>query len=338
MSTPIVQIKHLKKHYKVLNRQEGLLGSLKDLFSSDYRIIKAVDGINFDVNKGEIIGFLGPNGAGKSTTIKMMTGILKSTQGSICVNGFEPHDQRQKYVSDIGTVFGQRTQLWWDIPVIESFKILKEIYKISDEDYQRNINLFEDLIGIKQFFSSTVRSLSLGQRMLCDIAAAFLHNPSVIFLDEPSIGLDVSIKQKNRYLIKQLNERYQTTVILTSHDMGDVESLCQRVVLIDSGKIIYDGVTEKFNQIFGSFRTLILDADQNLNDQTLKTIKQLFAEYEDTEIEKDGAQLKITFKQENIALIKVLEIIQAQLKFSDFKVQELDMETVISRVYDGALK
>jgi len=338
MSTSIIKIQNLKKQYKVLNRQEGLMGSIKDLFSNDYRSIKAVDGINFEVNKGEIIGFLGPNGAGKSTTIKMMTGILKSTEGEISVNGFEPHDQRQKYVADIGTVFGQRTQLWWDIPVVESFKILKEIYKISDADYERNINLFEDLIGIKKFFSSTVRSLSLGQRMLCDIAAAFLHNPTVIFLDEPSIGLDVSIKKKIRFLIKQLNERYQTTVVLTSHDMGDVESLCQRVVLIDSGKIIYDGVTEKFNQIFGSFRTLILDADQDIDDSLISTLNQLLGQYEDTEIECEGEQIKVTFKQENIALIKVLEIIQQNLKFSDFKVQELDMETVISRVYEGALK
>ncbi|NRB79838.1 MAG: ATP-binding cassette domain-containing protein [Saccharospirillaceae bacterium] len=338
MSTPIIQIQNLKKHYKVLNRQEGLLGSLKDLFSTDYRIIKAVDGISFDVHKGEIIGFLGPNGAGKSTTIKMMTGILKSTEGTISVNGFEPHDQRQKYVADIGTVFGQRTQLWWDIPVVESFKILKEIYKISDADYERNINLFEDLIGIKKFFSSTVRSLSLGQRMLCDIAAAFLHNPSVIFLDEPSIGLDVSIKQKMRFLIKQLNERYQTTVVLTSHDMGDVESLCQRVVLIDSGKIIYDGETQKFNQIFGSSRTLILDAEQEIDEVLITSLEQQLGQYKDTQILKECTQLKITFKQENITLIKLLEIMQQQLKFSDFKVQELDMETVISRVYEGALK
>jgi len=338
MSTPIIIIQDLKKHYKVLNRQEGLLGALKDLFSSDYRTIKAVNGINFEVNKGEIIGFLGPNGAGKSTTIKMMTGILKSTQGNIDVNGFEPHDQRQKYVADIGTVFGQRTQLWWDIPVVESFKILKEIYKISDADYERNINLFEDLIGIKKFFSSTVRSLSLGQRMLCDIAAAFLHNPSVIFLDEPSIGLDVAIKQKIRYLIKQLNERYQTTVILTSHDMGDVESLCQRVVLIDSGKIIYDGQTEKFNKIFGSFRTLLLDLDETLIQKDIESLQQVLGKFEETQMFVDGLNLKITFKQENIALIKLLEIIQNKIKFSDFKVQELDMEAVITRVYDGALK
>ncbi|BCD99969.1 ABC transporter ATP-binding protein [Marinicellulosiphila megalodicopiae] len=338
MSTPIIKIKDLKKYYKVLNRQEGLLGALKDLFSNDYRIIKAVDGINFEVNKGEIIGFLGPNGAGKSTTIKMMTGILKSSQGHIDVNGFEPHDQRQKYVADIGTVFGQRTQLWWDIPVVESFKILKEIYKLSDEDYDRNINFFEDLIGIKKFFSSTVRSLSLGQRMLCDIAAAFLHNPSVIFLDEPSIGLDVAIKQKIRFLIKQLNERYQTTVILTSHDMGDVESLCQRVVLIDSGKIIYDGQTEKFNQIFGSFRTLLVNLDETVNELMIQSIKEVWNQYEETEMFIDGLNLKITFKQENIPLIKVLEILQNKIKFSDFKVQELDMETVITRVYDGALK
>lgn len=336
---PIIDVNNLSKHYRVLNRQEGLLGSIKDLFSSDYRSVKAVDGISFTVKRGEIVGFLGPNGAGKSTTIKMMTGILKPTTGAMKINGFHPYDQRKKYVARIGTVFGQRSQLWWDIPVIESFKILREIYRVPQQDYDENLQRFDDLVGLSKLYNQTVRSLSLGQRMLCDIAAAFLHNPEIIFLDEPSIGLDVSVKRKMRALIKELNQAKQTTVILTSHDMGDVDSLCKRIVLIDKGKIIYDGAKEKFNHIFGSYRTLVIDVPDVEQSQQLALLKPLLSAQENIKIASHGeVSTQIVFKQDEIALVDLIGQVQKLMHFSDFKVQEMEMETVIHKVYEGALR
>ncbi|MCP4711428.1 MAG: ATP-binding cassette domain-containing protein, partial [Planctomycetes bacterium] len=183
---PIIEIDNLSKHFKILNRREGLLGSIQDLFSADYNIIKAVDGISLKIEPGEIVGYIGPNGAGKSTTIKMMTGILQPTRGVLRVNGNIPHRKRQRNAQHIGVIFGQRTQLWWDLPVIESFKLLKEIYRIDQAGYDRQMGLFNDLVNLQELNAKPVRSLSLGQRMLCDIAAAFLHNPKIVFLDEPT--------------------------------------------------------------------------------------------------------------------------------------------------------
>jgi len=198
----IIHIQNLSKYFKVLNRREGLIGSVRDLFSGDYRLVKAVDGISYDIEPGEMVGYIGPNGAGKSTTIKMMTGILKPTSGTILVNGLAPYDNRIHQARIMGVVFGQRTQLWWDLPVIESFKILKDIYKVDQRKFDEYMHLFNDLVGLKSLYSQQVRTLSLGQRMLCDISAAFLHNPQVVFLDEPTIGLDISIKSKIRSVIR----------------------------------------------------------------------------------------------------------------------------------------
>jgi len=192
----LIHIQDLSKHFKILNRREGLSGAFKDLFSGDYRTVKAVDGISFDINAGEIVGYIGPNGAGKSTTIKMMTGILKPTDGTILINDHVPYTNRIKQAQIMGVVFGQRTQLWWDLPVIESFKILKEIYKVDQKTFDHHMDMFNELVGLKALYSQQARTLSLGQRMLCDITASFLHNPQVVFLDEPTIGLDISVKAK----------------------------------------------------------------------------------------------------------------------------------------------
>ena len=221
-------------------------------------MVKAVDNISMSIDKGEMVGFVGPNGAGKSTTIKMMTGVLEPTSGSITIDNFVPYKQRMKYVRNIGVVFGQRTQLWWDLPVIESFKILKEIYEIDDSTYNANMGLFNELVGLDSLHNTPVRFLSLGQRMLCDIVAAFLHNPKIIFLDEPTIGLDVSVKNKIRGVIKELNARNKTTILLTTHDISDLEILCKRIIIIDKGSIIFDGDIQKVNSLFGSYRVLKL--------------------------------------------------------------------------------
>src|SRR5512144_1828369 len=264
----LIHIQDLTKHFKILNRREGLSGAFRDLFSGNYRTVEAVAGISFEIEAGEIVGYIGPNGAGKSTTIKMMTGILKPTGGTLHVNGLSPYDNRIRQAQIMGVVFGQRTQLWWDLPVIESFRILREIYKVDQKTFDKHMSMFNDLVGLSALYTQQVRTLSLGQRMLCDITASFLHNPQVVFLDEPTIGLDISIKAKIRSVIKELNQERNTTIILTTHDLGDVEALCQRIIIIDKGRILYDGNVKKVNALFGAYRTLKLQID-NFTQSTL---------------------------------------------------------------------
>ena len=226
----VIEIKNVTKEFKVLNRREGLKGSLLDLFSRDYKVVRAVDNISMSIEPGEIVGYLGPNGAGKSTTIKMMTGVLEPTSGEILVGDRIPYKNRTENAQQIGVVFGQRSQLWWALPLIESFRILKDIYMIPDSDYDDMLEFYRSLVDIDDLLHKPVRQMSLGQRTLSDILAAFLHNPAIVFLDEPTIGLDVAMKARIRTLIHGLNQEKKTTVILTTHDMGDVDALCRRIV------------------------------------------------------------------------------------------------------------
>ena len=248
-----VVMKNVCKDFKVLNRHEGLKGSIQDLFSRDYKTVSAVKDVTMTVHRGEIIGYLGPNGAGKSTTIKMMTGVLEPTSGEIMVNGRVPYKDRTANSEHIGVVFGQRSQLWWSLPLIESFKLLRDIYMVSKEDYENMLALYRSLVDIEPILHKPVRQMSLGQRTLSDILAAFLHNPDIVFLDEPTIGLDVAMKSKIRDLIKGLNQQKGTTVILTTHDMGDVDALCKRIVIIDKGMKIYDNDIDHLKPYFGSY-------------------------------------------------------------------------------------
>jgi ABC-2 type transport system ATP-binding protein len=336
----LISALNLTKHFKVLNRSEGLLGSVKDLFSNNYRLVKAVDDISFSINSGEIVGFLGPNGAGKSTTIKMMIGALVPTSGELEVNGFEPHKSRKEYVRNIGIVFGQRSQLWWDIPVIESFKVLKEIYEISDDDYGATMKTFQDMGGFSSLLNTPVRNLSLGQRMLCDILSAFLHKPKVVFLDEPTIGLDVSIKSKIRSLIKDLNKVNGTTVVLTSHDIEDVEILCERIIVIDKGKIIYDGETKSFHKLFGAYRELNIQLF-NPKESVHNLIVEIKALCQDpgfiTIEERDHGWLRITFNEEEQRISDMLKLILNRIDVSDVKVREVELSSLLKRVYEGAM-
>jgi len=259
MEQDAIVMKNVVKEFKVLNRHEGLKGSIRDLFSRDYKTVTAVDNISVNIKPGEIVGYLGPNGAGKSTTIKMMTGVLEPTRGEIFVNGNVPYKNRTRNAENIGVVFGQRSQLWWSLPLIESFKLLKEIYMIPNGDYDRMLELYRELADIENLLHKPVRQMSLGQRTLSDILAAFLHNPKIVFLDEPTIGLDVAMKANIRELIKGLNREKNTTVILTTHDMGDVDALCQRIIIIDHGSMIYDNDIAHLKHYFGSYRTLRLN-------------------------------------------------------------------------------
>ena len=300
----------ISKEFKVLNRREGLKGSLMDLFSRDYRTLTAVDDISIKIPKGQIVGYLGPNGAGKSTTIKMMTGVLEPTRGEIIVNGGVPYKNRTKNAENIGVVFGQRSQLWWALPLIESFRLLKEIYLIPDKQYDEMMDLYASLVDLEPLLHKTVRQMSLGQRTLSDILAAFLHDPQIVFLDEPTIGLDVSMKAKIRELIKELNRRKNTTVILTTHDMGDVDALCERIVIIDHGKMIYDNDMEHLKTYFGSYRTLKLRLpgdvwEERLIDESKTDVMSVIAEYQ-----KKG-------------------------KILDIKLEEISTEEVIKKIYEG---
>lgn len=244
-------VKDLNKTFKVYTRDSGLINAFKSFIKREYKEIKAVDNISFNINKGEIVAYIGPNGAGKSTTIKMLTGILKPDSGKILIDGFTPSIDRIKYVKNIGVVFGQKSQLWWDIPVEDSFLLLKDIYKINDKEYQKTKEELIELLNLKEFLKTPVRQLSLGQRMRCEIAASLLHNPKILFLDEPTIGLDAISKVQVRKFIKEINEKKKVTIILTSHDMTDIEALTNRVIVIGHGKKLYDGklndIKKKFN-------------------------------------------------------------------------------------------
>jgi len=337
----LIQTKDLSKHFKILNRREGLSGAFKDLFSGDYRTVKAVDGISFDIDAGEIVGYIGPNGAGKSTTIKMMTGILKPTDGTLLINGHVPYTNRIKQAQIMGVVFGQRTQLWWDLPVIESFKILKEIYKVDQKTFDQHMGMFNELVDLKALYSQQARTLSLGQRMLCDITASFLHNPQVVFLDEPTIGLDISVKAKIRTVIKELNHERNTTIILTTHDLGDVEALCQRIIIIDKGKILYDGDIKKVNALFGAYRTIKVQID-GFNENTLALLRNKLTERFGREhgivvAETEEFWTDVTIDQARTPLSDVLGFVMSNFSVSDVRIVEISMENVVQQVYDGAL-
>ena len=305
-----IVMKNICKDFKVLNRHEGLKGSIRDLFSRDYKTISAVKDVSLEISRGEIIGYLGPNGAGKSTTIKMMTGVLEPTSGEILVNGRVPYKDRTANSEHIGVVFGQRSQLWWSLPLIESFKLLRDIYMVSKEDYENMIELYRSLVDIEPILHKPVRQMSLGQRTLSDILAAFLHNPDIVFLDEPTIGLDVAMKSKIRDLIKGLNQEKGTTVILTTHDMGDVDALCKRIVIIDKGMKIYDNDIDHLKNYFGSYRTLRM----RLSDDT----------WEERVIDETKEDV-----------MDVIMKKQKECRIKDIQLQEISTEEVIKKIYGG---
>lgn len=331
----IIEIKNVSKEFKVLNRREGLKGSIMDLFSGDYKVVRAVDDVSLTVEQGEIVGYLGPNGAGKSTTIKMMTGVLQPTSGSIIVNGRIPYDERTKNCQDIGVVFGQRSQLWWALPLIESFKILKDIYKVSDKDYEEILEFYRSQVDLDQILHKPVRQMSLGQRTLSDILAAFLHNPKVVFLDEPTIGLDVAMKSRIRGLIQALNKEKNTTVILTTHDMGDVDALCQRIVIIDKGKKLYDSDIEHLRSFFGAFRTLKIRPRKDVEKQTQEIAEEL-KDY-GVKVSSDDEWISVLVNEDKIKVLDVLSKIQQNHTIKDMQLEEISTEEVIKKIYEGGI-
>jgi ABC-2 type transport system ATP-binding protein len=338
----LIEARGLSKHFKVLNHREGLVGAMKDLFSTDFRVVKAVDDISFAIEPGEIVGYIGPNGAGKSTTIKMLTGILQPTSGRLIVDSIVPYENRQKNVRNMGVIFGQRTQLWWDLPVVESFKILRDIYSIDENTYNSQLGLFQELVDLRSLYSTPVRKLSLGQRMLCDLAAAFLHNPKVILLDEPTIGLDISVKSKIRTVIRELNDTHRTTIILTTHDLGDVEALCRRLMIIDKGKIIYDGEINRVTELFGVYRTLkvqIFQYGDGMMDLLKARLTDKFGKASEIVVENtEPGWTDVTVNQAVVPLLDVLNFLMGTLPVKDVRIVEVSMVSVVQKIYDGALR
>ena len=324
----IISVKNLSKTFKKPIRKEGLSGMVKALFSRKYEEVHAVDHISFDIAEGEIVGYIGANGAGKSTTIKMMCGILHPTDGTITVDGLDFTKNRQQINKRMGVVFGQKTQLWWDIPLIETFKILKSIYEVSDEDYEERFNYLCDLLDMRPFLTQTVRSLSLGQRMRADFAAALIHSPKIVYLDEPTIGLDVLVKDKIRSAIKELNKKYNITVILTTHDMKDIEELCNRIIIIDKGKILYDGSLANIKYRFGNTKTIFIPSNVEINESELKK------KFGCVEIEDTDERRAIKFSLNDIDLDDMLLYLINTYHIKDFKIEDISIEDITKKLYE----
>lgn len=324
----IISVKDLSKTFKKPIRKEGFIGMVKSLFSRKYEEIKAVDGISFDIAEGEIVGYIGANGAGKSTTIKMMCGILHPTGGSVTVDGMDFEKNRQKINREMGVVFGQKTQLWWDIPLIETFKILKSIYEVPDEEYNERFEYLCELLDMKPFLNQTVRSLSLGQRMRADFAAALIHSPKIVYLDEPTIGLDVLVKDKIRGAIKELNKKYGITVILTTHDMKDIEELCNRIIIIDKGRILYDGSLDGIKYRFGNTKTVIIPSNIELDEAELED------RFAGVSVEDKDEHKAIKFSLNEVDLDDMLMYLINTYHIKDFKIEDISIEDITKKLYE----
>jgi ABC-2 type transport system ATP-binding protein len=324
----IIEVNNLSKSFKVFKHYRGFGGAFRNLVSRDYDLIRAVNGISFTIQPGELVGYLGPNGAGKSTTIKMLTGLLVPSGGELWVNGQVPWKERQSYVARIGVVFGQRTTLWWDLPVIESLDLLQYIYKIPSDRYKKNLADFRQILELEPFLNTPVRALSLGQRMRADLCAALLHDPVLLFLDEPTIGLDVVAKERIRQFILHINQVRGTTILLTTHDLSDVEKLCDRVMIIDQGNLLYDGKLETLRDRFGGKRQLVV----------------AFAEeYENPIIDdaiitgRDGKQVTYQFDRKSITASELIGRLSQIYRIHDLEVREPEIETTVRRIYEEKL-
>lgn len=326
----MIKVENLSKEFKISKKYPGFKGALRSFFSTEYTIKKAVDDISFEINDGEIVGYIGANGAGKSTTIKMMTGILTPSSGRIIVDGVIPYENREKNAKNIGVVFGQKTQLCWDLAVSETFPLLKDIYGVSDEDYEERMNYFKEILGLDEFFLSPVRTLSLGQRMRADLAAALIHNPKIIYLDEPTIGLDVVVKESVRKAIKDINEKYGTTIILTTHDLNDIEELCNRIIIIDSGKKIYDGELEGVKEQFGYLTTIEIQLKDKSNIEKIN-----FARFKDDDFKLNmkESKINITFNKNNISSADIIGEVMKKSKVIDFNIKETSIEDIVKKMY-----
>lgn len=319
-----ITVKQLSKTFKVAKRNSGYKNAIKSFFKREYKIVEAIKDVSFSIEKGEIVGYIGPNGAGKSTTIKILSGILTPSSGTCKVNGITPWLKREEYVKKIGVVFGQRSQLWWDIPAEDTFDLLKDVYDINEEEYQRTKNDLIEKLNLKDIINVPVRQLSLGQRMRCEIAASLLHSPEILFLDEPTIGLDAVSKQIVRDFIKKLNKEKNVTVILTTHDMSDIEALAKRIILIGKGKVLYDGTLKKLKNNYDNYKYITINTEDKLTIKNKGIIKK--------EKIKDGYKVVIDSKIINIS--EFLNMVSKKISIKDIEIDNENIDNIIVKLYE----
>jgi len=319
-----IEVKHINKVFKVAEKQKGKFSTLKNFFNRKYRYINAIQDISFSIKKGEIVGYIGPNGAGKSTTIKILSGILVPDSGSVLIDKLTPWKDRVKYVSEIGVVFGQRSQLWWDIPAIDSFNLLKDIYKIPDLEYKKNLNELVELLNLKDIINVPVRQLSLGSRMRCEIAASLLHSPKILFLDEPTIGLDAISKKIVRDFIKKLNKKNNVTVILTTHDMADIEALAKRIILIGKGRKLYDGTLKKLQKDYDYLRKIIVKTKEKVKINKDYIVSQ--------KSNKETIEFIIDIRKVEIS--DFIKLLSSKISIIDIDIDSGNIDDLIVRLYE----
>ena len=324
----LIEVNNLVKDYKLNVRKRGILGAVQGLLIPEYKTKRAVDNISFEIEKGEMVGFIGPNGAGKSTTVKMLTGILVPTSGSISIGGLCPYKDRKKNAFRIGAVFGQRTQLWWDLPAVDTFDLLRYVYKIPEKTFKKNMEVFNEILGLNEFINSPTRQLSLGQRMRADIAAALLHDPEIIFFDEPTIGLDVVAKEKIREFIKFVNKEKGTTMLFTTHDMLDIEKTCQRMIIIDQGMAIYDGSVEKIKDVLGKERTIAVEFGEEYNEISSPGVEL---------IKQEGNKMWFKFNKDEVQVSNLIFSLTPKYVINDLTIQEPEIEAIVREIYQGGI-
>jgi ABC-2 type transport system ATP-binding protein len=321
----VIKVKDLRKYYHNLQKEPGLTGSVKSLFKRQYKEIKAVDNISFTLQEGELVGFIGPNGAGKTTTLKCLSGLLYPTSGKVKVLGFNPWHRKHQFLKQISLIMGQKNQLWWDLPAIETFILNREIYEIPPQKWQQTLNELVSLLEVEDILNIQVRKLSLGQRMKCELIAALLHLPQVLFLDEPTIGLDVVMQKKLREFIKVYNQKYKATILLTSHYMDDVKQLCGRVIIIDVGKIIFDGKLEELVERYVDHKLLKIVFSKDIDPKKLEEIAEV------KEFSFPSAVLAIKREASNAAAAELLR----NFPIADLNIEEPAIEDVIREVFTG---
>ncbi len=321
-----IEVKNISKEFKVNKRSAGIPGMIANMFVPKYEIKQAVNDLSFTIEKGEMVGFIGPNGAGKSSTIKMLSGILCPDKGSICVAGYIPYKQRKSYVGKIGVVFGQKSQLQWDLPVIDSFELLRAIYRIPEDKYKKNLERFTEMLDMKGFLNQPVRQLSLGQRMRSDIVASLLHSPEIVFFDEPTIGVDIIGKETIRNFIRELNEQDKVTMIFTTHDMQDIEQTCKRIIIIDKGTMMYDGSLQDIRVKYGTTRRLIAEFNEEVVVEPISKVA----------IENLGdRKMSFTFDNNVVDVNKLMHEILGKYSVRDITVAEPEIESIIHKMYNG---
>jgi ABC-2 type transport system ATP-binding protein len=318
----VVELERIEKVFTVRRPRAGVTGFGR--LRRERSDVRAVDDISFTIGRGEMVGYIGPNGAGKSTTIKMLTGILVPSSGRISVLGLEPTRQRVELARRIGVVFGQRTQLWWDLPLADSFELLRHIYRIDEPRYRRNLAMFSEVLDLASFFRTPVRQLSLGQRMRGDLAAALLHDPEILFLDEPTIGLDVIAKARIREFLADVNRERGTTLLLTTHDMDDIEQLCRRMMIIDHGRVIYDGDLDTIRRRFGGESVLVVDLMEPGPPLDVDGARVL---------RTDGPRQWLSFRRDDVTAADLIARVAAKAPLRDLALEEPAIEDVVRRIY-----